>query len=107
MSLRLALDRVFHPSNAAHIRALLLDFDLVEFVAAWALSLLDLDVLVQAIDRLLLDLKREFLIDVVRLRVMAALVSAYTLVFTLVVWLLAEHDLVKRVNLSHRLDLGH
>ena len=57
LALWLAFDRVFNTGNATHIWALLFDFDLVELVATGALSLLDLDVFVEAIYRLFLNLE--------------------------------------------------
>ena len=65
LALWLAFDRVFNTSNATHIWALLFDFDLVELVATGSLGLLDLDVFVEAIYRLLLNLERELFIDIV------------------------------------------
>jgi len=52
----LPLYAVFHRRDAPDIRALLLDFDLIEFVAPWAVRLLHLDVL-EAIDWLFLHFK--------------------------------------------------
>lgn len=67
LALWLAFDRVFDTGDATNIWALLFDFDLVELVATGSLSLLDLDVFVEAIYRLLLNLERELFIDIVSL----------------------------------------